>query len=547
MDKIYAIRKSLEETVARVINKELSTYINSQEKSLESYLLYPLTFVEMGLFIDKPESLAAAQRRECFAFWIEKSTAGRKELPYSNRGNIDDYNKFRAECWPRLDILYDDYKTFLELQDASSCEKSLIKEMGPNQYQFITALVCEKYREEDFYFYSADNPSKISDNQKYMDERFLYFVKKLRRGGSNKVKRLHIDIDSDILDFSISMVSKDIDELSGKLKSPIISSRKAITNVLGFLYYLATTKKMQYSLYRTEAQIKMNCLLDVDKSWLIQKICKVMHEDSEQVARIIDYLTNDGTENTFEFPLFEHQGHIITAPSFLILNDWQFSLVNGHYFKNILFERREKTISKSTQGKLIELLQSVENIVFCEEYSYHFKTAEKVESSDIDFAMYDMQSNVMMVIEAKWKDNHYAPGNRKRYIKIEDTFRKIFSLQIDKHKRYFSTLDNPLRIFKQYSQSQLSDLPKPEMFYVAIDKRNQLHIDGNHMITEFMLLAFMLSAKENDVVRLDRVIAEIAGLETKVKYISIPPQKEIHLPEGATISVDTTDFKLTYP
>ena len=82
-----------------------------------------------------------------------------------------------------------------------------------------------------------------------------------------------------------------------------------------------------------------NYLIDVDKVWLINKIAKVTSTPTEQVERIINYLINTGQEHILEFPLFEQEGHIITAPSLLVVNDWQFSIVNGHYYKDIAFEK----------------------------------------------------------------------------------------------------------------------------------------------------------------------------------------------------------------
>lgn len=46
--------------------------------------------------------------------------------------------------------------------------------------------------------------------------------------------------------------------------------------------------------------------------------------------------------NLLEFPLFEVEDSLVTIPSLILVNDWQFTIINGHYLKNIIISNREK-------------------------------------------------------------------------------------------------------------------------------------------------------------------------------------------------------------
>lgn len=546
MDEFYNIRNNLKIIVEDTIHNAMAEYIQSQPQDLENFLLYPLINIEMGLVNDVPESLENEARRDRLAFLVLMTTPHRNTLPYSTNTNRKGYENFKNISYKKLGKIYNDFRTLLEIKDGSSYAKSLLAEMRQGEYSFITSLVSEKYSEESFYYYGMDNPEEFEENAQFTERNIREMMIKYGRKYPQKIKRLLIDIDNQIFMYSTAQVTRDIRRLPNKVKSAAFDNVDSLVGVLGFLHYMGMVKRLQYLTSGPEHYIE-NCLIDVDKDWLIAKINKVTAVNIDCVKKIIHYLTNDGMEHILEFPLFEHEGHIITAPSLLVVNDWQFSLVNGHYFKNVEFKRREKTISVSTQEKLKALLNNVQNIVFKEEHYYEFEEDGKKINSDIDFAMYDKLSNTMLVIEAKWRDNHYVSTNEKQYKKIQDTFQKAHKDQIEKHKKYLQTLKSPLLIFDEYSEMNIPQADNPQMFYIAVDKRNQLHIDGKHMITEFMLLAFLNDEVQDNKLSLEKVVKKIWELQTKVEYIAIPPQKEILLPDGSLVFGDECDFQLNYP
>mgnify|MGYP006964175544 FL=1 len=69
----------------------------------------------------------------------------------------------------------------------------------------------------------------------------------------------------------------------------------------------------------------------------------------DSVMSYIDYFSMDvnvTSGNFTEFPLLKFKNKIIWIPSSIVLNDFQFSIVNGHYYKGIRFENKDETVSQ---------------------------------------------------------------------------------------------------------------------------------------------------------------------------------------------------------
>ena len=94
------------------------------------------------------------------------------------------------------------------------------------------------------------------------------------------------------------------------------------------------------------------------------------------------------------------------------------------------------------------------------------------------------------------------------------------SKQIEKHKIYLSSKGNIDNLFVEDARYN-TNLEMPEIVYLAVDKRNQLHIDDRHMVSEFMLIYFLKKYIKNNQLDLRAMWNEIGNLETKVEYISI--------------------------
>lgn len=58
----------------------------------------------------------------------------------------------------------------------------------------------------------------------------------------------------------------------------------------------------------------------------------------------------------------------------------------------------------------------------------------------------------------------------------------------------------------------------PRLLYLAVDKRNQMHIGDRHMISEYMLLYLLKKNIMNKEFNIDSFWSEIETLETKVEH-----------------------------
>ncbi len=138
--------------------------------------------------------------------------------------------------------------------------------------------------------------------------------------------------------------------------------------------------------------------------------------------------------------------------------------------------------------------------------------------SDIDFAIYDKIRNIILVIEAKWIDKHYSDEIDKRYGMIFKTLNGIFTKQIKKHREFLSQRENIDFIFEDDERYIRSEM-EPQIYYLAVDKRNQMHIDEMHMISDYMMIYFLKKYSKNHELNLLDLWKEISSLKTKFEYM----------------------------
>jgi len=148
----------------------------------------------------------------------------------------------------------------------------------------------------------------------------------------------------------------------------------------------------------------------------------------DSVMSYIDYFSMDvnvTSGNFTEFPLLKFKNKIIWIPSSIVLNDFQFSIVNGHYYKGIRFENKDETVSQSIIDYIVNHVNKYSNILYNTNYVYSVPNETfkgKPLNSDIDVAIYDKIGKKLLIIECKWKENVYQ--NRENYIRIEDALKK---------------------------------------------------------------------------------------------------------------------------
>ena len=548
----FKIREKAKVYIQDRIHEGLSDYINKYENDSRYLLYYPLIDLEIGMREEDPKSITNWNRRATVAFLIDNIYEDIKNVNGYDLIEENGFEEYRDKLYNKLNQIMQDSRTLSEIDDGNSIAKSKIEEVSANIFKVTTSLVIDKYKEESFYFYGMDDEEVSKKDRELIKNQIAKFIIKYSSSKENirKLKRLHIDIDKEVLEYCKSQIDKDLLKLGEDLKSKVFKNINELSLVLSYLYYLAFINKFRVEILNILGnKIELNdYLLYYDKEWIISKISNVQSIPSSRVTKIINYLINNGTKQILEYPLFELNNHIITIPSLIMVNDWQFSIVNGHHYNSSVdFKNKSKTISVSTEKKIINKLIDKENIVSCSGKYYEFLNDDGIKiNSDIDLGIYDIKRNKLLIAECKWKENHYYDNVLdKNYIKIQDTLNKIFKEQISKHKEYLNSKENINFIFDN-NETIKSIKENPEILYIGIDKRNQIHIEGKHMITEFMLAAFIDQYSNGNDLNLELLFREIETLETKVEYYSIDDKKVIKIDDDTEILIDKCELNLNY-
>jgi hypothetical protein len=549
----YEIMGELTRFLEDEIDKGLSDFIKKYEGKDNYFLVYPLLNLSLGVMKEPAESYDNLFNR-CIIGYIYSYIIKIKKPLLLQSINQKSLESYRKKVHPELVKIFQDYRTVREIKVGNAISGAKLEKQSEDTYMLTTSFVSDKYREEDFYFYGFDDKEQLDKECTLIEEGNTKFILKYTIGGYEDfhANRMEERIDFELYDYCRSLVRKDLGKWNGNVKSAVFKNIEELCDVIGFLYYLAFIKDVRARLIGNilgfDEVLYDMLLMSYDKEWLISKISEVSSRHRNKVESIIDYLTNQGGANVLEFPLFKLGNKIVTISSLIMVNDWQFTIINGHHVKNIDIKNRDKTISSITESRIYNLLHPINNVLLAKEkyYEYIDENGEK-KKSDIDYAIYDLLYNKLLIIEAKWKDNHYYDEIDKSYIKIESTFNEIFNTQITNHKNFMSKPGSLEYLFDGNKALGLIQTP-PEIFYLAVDKRSQLHKNGNHMISEFMLLSFLKVSIINGVLNLGIVINGIAPLQTKVEYKQFEEKSymEFKLGNGKKVLIEDHELYLKY-
>lgn len=538
----FALLGGLHEIIDQNIEVKIKKWLDSH--NVNYFLLYPLAMIELGAMSEEPENVDNLLKRCVVSYVYSKVISNKKEL-YLRKFNVFGFKKYIKEYEKTLYPLFQDYRFSREINDINPVSKARLTTVGECRYQLTTSLVTDKYQEEDFYFYGVDDAEKNRKELEQTQELHKKFWQKIiiQQG---LIKELEQSIDKTLYDDCIKIVEKDINKWNSKVRSKVFDNPRQLALVIAFFYYYAMIRSICVRIVTLENEEYIDnadeCIMEFEKEKCIQDISLISNIREKKVRDIVEYFINRGNVNLLEFPLFEIENKLITIPSLILVNDWQFTVINGHYAKNITISNRQKTISVVTEGRIEEVMETVKNVAIAKTVPYNFEDQNgTLNDCEIDFAIWDKNRNAVLVIEAKWIDKHYGDEIDKRYGKIFDTLNGIYTKQISKHKIFLSELSNINFLFKdddRYIQCKVM----PEVYYLAVDKRNQMHLGDRHMVSEFMLIYFLKKHIHADEFNLSSFWSEISELQTKFEYIQC--STEFHeIPVGENlILVEKSDL-----
>lgn len=524
----------------KLLQKGIGEVVDRYKGRIEFFTIYPLIMLEENYKKEVPESITSVTKRGVISWYLKSVHTIISNSALCIRFKQRDYEEFCNEVYPVISNIYQDTRTLREMRDHRSVEKSKIECIDHinNKYKMTTALVTDKYKVENFYYHGLDNKLQMEKDQRFIVKQIDDFIEKhapKKRSDLQKIKRLHIDIDEYFLSRFRERVMIDINKLADSFESKVIESKDSINDFLGLIYYFAHCRKF----YNSANQNIEDSIYCIEKEWLINKTCKVLDMQTNIVEKYIEYFTLCEEGSLSEFPFIQTKHNLLFNSSSILLNDWHFTLVNGHFAKKILFKNRDISISSKAVADIAEKANEYENLYVVTEFYYEFvNSIGELDKSDIDIAIYDKINNKVLIVEVKWKDNHYVSESDVNYFKVEKTHYDIFSKQISKHKEFIgtATLDRLKKIFLEHNIEFKEEIP--EILYVATDKRYQLHFEDQNMLTSYQLMGLIDMFSDGNVADFVKLFTEINSLRTITKYIFTDNIREIQLGKVKLITDD---------
>lgn len=456
--------------------------------------------------------------------WFQKKLLDKKIKRTKFEFDEEKYNIFE-ECLSDILPLVGNYLVNEKFKQNRGIDKILIEVNENNEYYFKYPSIKDNIDcQETYFFEQNNNKDLIQQENKIKSEAIIKIINKYFMGKSElSIKEfLSIDkVDNEIYELCKNQIKIDVDKIGCEFSSNIFSNKNQLIDILSVFLYLSYTFKLETEMESIRPLVLFKKPIIIKKDNLINKIEKFMPIDCSRIIDIIDYFTINSNMNwgINEYPLINIDKFILWMPSSFMMNDFQFSIVNGHYGKKINIINRDKTVSESIVQNIISKCETCKNVVIAREKEYFDKNHlfnGKELKSDIDVAIYDTISNSLLIIECKWKERLFLKG--AKYDKICDEVEKIHKNQLDKHK-YFLQLDLSNLDFIFNNDERVRNRPYyPRVQYIMIDKRIQLHYDGRHTLSEFNFLKIIKDNIVNNKLILDNVISYINTLNTKVDY-----------------------------
>lgn len=546
----FDLREGIYEAMLSDVNKQLDTCYEKVKNSYKMIVVYPLAVLEQEFKnmsyksiekgLDNFEALIIVNPLREAVYWFVREMCLRQKdfkavtckINYEAPGFGKEFKDFVLS-------LHDKYLKANQIRQMRSSTKVILNELksNPNHVRLLFPTIEDSYDKGLIYYYGLDDASRLNDESEIVieSEKFLvdnFFPKEFIESKEEfnsyirAIELLETKINIIYYELCKKRVSIDIDKIAHQLSSSIIKNREELISVVAFFYYLSRICMQKYSLttlfFWYSVQKNQNyCYISRKK---LNELAKQVCIEYDVLESYINYFSMDINllnGNFTEFPLIVVKNMIIWIPSSFVLNDYQFSVVNGHYYKNEPFIKKEETVSQSIIDYIIKAAQKYSNIICANNYIYNepaFTYDGKVLQSDIDVALYDKMSNSLIIIECKWKENVYK--NRDDYLQIERAIKEIYKKQLDKHEYYLGiNPDNYNKLFKNKVNIS-SKLDSLNIIFLFVDKRIQFHENtlNRHAVPIFMLAYLFDIYSDSRELDLRGVIKDINDQKSNIKY-----------------------------
>ncbi|MFD2611405.1 hypothetical protein [Paenibacillus gansuensis] len=538
----YEFRQKLIGELNERINSFVSSYFQKYNNNLGYILVYPLLRLEERCIELQNEGNISWIEEERYAMsWFVREMNKQGSCNATYIFDKDEYTNFK-NLYPQIKAVWDDYEYKLKLNDMNSYGQYKV-EIIDSKVRVIKPSIMNSMLEASIYYRGIYDEERM--RREY--EASQRVIKYLATRNHKQLQRIERCGDRDYLELCISRVDRDFEKLGGNIISESIEQMTNLRKFVGFFYGLS-----QYKIFCKLAgipgytNIQDSLVFSYNKDLLFEMVYRALRIPREQLRNYFQYFSfpTEG-EGTFqEFPLIFHREEIYFVPSSFILNDWHFNIPNGHYYKDIEIKNRTNTIAHSIVSWVADKARKHSNIVVEMEKDYQKLAHQQgIKGSEIDLALYDIDKNILLIIECKWQENVYNPT--EDHLNTQRIFNKVYRNQLPVHEQFLSNKNNIEYIFDNDERiKELSD--SVSIYYLMMDKRVQLHLGDKHLVTVYMMLQLINLFSHGGKLHLDELISKIQSFKTEIDYELMGTCAEFEL-EGYKVQAEYLNYLYLEP
>lgn len=249
---------------------------------------------------------------------------------------------------------------------------------GEGEYYFKDPIIEDQVDSRDNYFYGGYTSNEEFEKEKEVKEassKRIFQVYLLEKSNKKRMDFFFFNkIDDEIYSLCKEYIGVDIDKIGCGFNSNIFKDKETIINVLAAFIYMShvIVIRNDFKSVILGEIVLFESPVVTSKNKLINQLKKFLTISDEEIDKIIDYFTlnNALRLGINEYPLINIQDYILWIPSSFIVNDFQFSIVNGHYGKDIKIINHKETVAQSVVDKIVMACNKYENIVISSDKSY---------------------------------------------------------------------------------------------------------------------------------------------------------------------------------
>lgn len=555
----YQIRNMIKDTIIKDTRARIDASFSIVKNKYRHLIVYPLVVLEqkykemsmqsLELGFDAMELFITLNPLRGATYWYIHEILKRVDIVQPLREYFDfSQEPFGVEYCREVLSLHQTFLRGNQIGLNRSVSRVEFNEVEKNKFELLFPSISEEYNKELLYYYGLDDALENEKEQKTVAEvdKYLFSIfhpDKLVKFPNRlfdylqRIDNMKKNVDMKLYRLCKNRVSIDVNKIANELHSKIISDNRELKTILALFYYLSRLCMHQFTLETIAPQYisekRMNyCYYKIKELYCLSKQVGIQESTMQ---RYIDYFSIDANieKGGFaEFPLVVFENEVLWIPSSFILNDFQFSIVNGHYYKDINFPKHEETIAQSIVNYLVDSVGVYENIICGHNFLYAvpgMKFNGKDLQSDIDVALYDKESNVLLIIECKWKDNVYTYIDD--YLRIERAVNEVYKTQLNKHKYYLEQEPGRYNMIFDNQVNIEQDLDSMKILYLFVDKRVQFHDkkEGRHVVSTFMMAYLFKKFSNANILDLQGIYNEIKNQNSKVKYERVALKKSVTL------------------